>query len=222
MILTCPSCSTRYSADPASFQPSGRMVRCANCGHSWFQKPPDDLPQGAAKADPSPASMRVEAAPADGEGRRAGLTLPMPISNIAIWALLVVALLGFATLLFQYRVEIVRGWPQMASAYGLFGVDVNSAGMIFRDVGFEMEEQEGVGVLAVRGTLVNITEQDLPIPRVRIALRDAGRQELYHWTVVLPQTRLEAGATTEFVTRLSSPPLGAHDIEVRFAEDDEE
>ena len=37
MILTCPSCDTRYSIDAAKFPPAGRNVRCAKCGHSWHQ-----------------------------------------------------------------------------------------------------------------------------------------------------------------------------------------
>jgi predicted Zn finger-like uncharacterized protein len=37
MILTCPSCGTRYSVDAAKFPPTGRNVRCAKCGHSWHQ-----------------------------------------------------------------------------------------------------------------------------------------------------------------------------------------
>src|SRR2546423_12350303 len=41
MILTCPSCGTRYRADPASFKAPGRNVRCAKCGHTWFQTAPE-------------------------------------------------------------------------------------------------------------------------------------------------------------------------------------
>src|SRR5579862_9013106 len=39
MILTCPSCGTRYSVDGAKFPSQGRTVRCAKCGHSWHQAP---------------------------------------------------------------------------------------------------------------------------------------------------------------------------------------
>jgi predicted Zn finger-like uncharacterized protein len=37
MILTCPSCDTRYAVDGSKFPVAGRTVRCAKCGHSWHQ-----------------------------------------------------------------------------------------------------------------------------------------------------------------------------------------
>ena len=52
MILTCPACSTRYQADEAKFQPEGRQVRCAKCGHVWHQAGPD---AALLVAEPAPA-----------------------------------------------------------------------------------------------------------------------------------------------------------------------
>lgn len=40
MILTCPECATRYQTDASLFPPEGRKVRCAKCGHVWFQAAP--------------------------------------------------------------------------------------------------------------------------------------------------------------------------------------
>src|ERR1700755_3126081 len=51
MILTCRNCATRYQADAAKFQPAGRNVRCAQCGHLRHQDGP-----------PSAGERRVELA----------------------------------------------------------------------------------------------------------------------------------------------------------------
>lgn len=40
MIISCPSCATRYDVDDDRFQPDGRSVRCAECAESWFVPAP--------------------------------------------------------------------------------------------------------------------------------------------------------------------------------------
>jgi predicted Zn finger-like uncharacterized protein len=57
MILTCPSCATRYQADASKFPAAGRSVRCAKCSHVWHQLGPVPEP------DPD-AELVVESAPA--------------------------------------------------------------------------------------------------------------------------------------------------------------
>ena len=60
MIITCPSCSSRYPVDASSFAPSGRKVRCAKCGNTWHQAPPSDLGGEAdenAREVPKPAPV---------------------------------------------------------------------------------------------------------------------------------------------------------------------
>jgi predicted Zn finger-like uncharacterized protein len=39
MILTCPSCGTRYVVKDGAIPSAGRTVRCAQCKHSWHQSP---------------------------------------------------------------------------------------------------------------------------------------------------------------------------------------
>ncbi len=55
------------------------------------------------------------------------------------------------------------------------------------------------------------------MPLVRVALFDADRHELYHWTFVPAVSTLKPGASEKFRTRLSSPPAATHDMEIRFA-----
>jgi len=54
MIVTCPSCSTRYELPESSVAGQGRTVRCARCGNQWFLTNPalharQDAPARAAK-----------------------------------------------------------------------------------------------------------------------------------------------------------------------------
>lgn len=41
MRLICPNCDAQYEVDTAAIPDSGRDVQCSNCGHAWFQMPPD-------------------------------------------------------------------------------------------------------------------------------------------------------------------------------------
>lgn len=43
MIITCPSCATRYDVDDRRFTPDGRSVRCAECDESWFVPAPQPI-----------------------------------------------------------------------------------------------------------------------------------------------------------------------------------
>lgn len=73
MRLACPNCDAQYEVPDEAIPASGRDVQCSNCGHTWFQRRPedetaeaeeaalygDDLP-GAEPAAPAP----VEPGPA--------------------------------------------------------------------------------------------------------------------------------------------------------------
>lgn len=63
MRLICPNCEAEYEVDDAAIPDMGRDVQCSNCGHAWFQLPPeielaleqeDELFGSAGAADPLP------------------------------------------------------------------------------------------------------------------------------------------------------------------------
>jgi predicted Zn finger-like uncharacterized protein len=66
MILTCPSCGTRYVVKEGAIPDGGRTVRCAQCKHSWHQDPETESAGEIAESEPVqhvPEHGHVEAAP---------------------------------------------------------------------------------------------------------------------------------------------------------------
>lgn len=230
MILTCPSCHTRYTVEEAKFPPAGRAVRCAKCGHSWHQSAPEPEPQPAPV--PKPAFPAEPAGFAAGPATRAyaptaQVTPERPRGQglqtaavVAGWAglIAVVLLIGYSAV--RYRQDIAAIWPQSAAIYSGVGLKVNAGGIDFRDVAYKRESEDGQPVLVVTGQIVNLASRALPIPQtVRVTLNDADNRELYHWSFKPAAPTLKAGGTLPFRTRLSSPPAAARFAVVTFAKD---
>ncbi|MBU2960906.1 zinc-ribbon domain-containing protein [Citreicella sp. C3M06] len=53
MRLICPNCDAQYEVPTNVIPAGGRDVQCSNCGHTWFQDPPDKLPADATSTDDS-------------------------------------------------------------------------------------------------------------------------------------------------------------------------
>jgi predicted Zn finger-like uncharacterized protein len=230
MILTCPNCAARYQVDPAKFQPDGRKVRCAKCGHTWHQPAPET--ESAAPV----AAAAVEAAPvaAAPEGRAVpeAMKAPEPLSVVsgsgvssawrlgalAGWAALiaVVALLAWAGIAFRQGVASV--WPQTATIYSWVGLDVNTVGLAFQDVSYRVTSEDDMPVLHIRGKIVNITARALSVPQIHVALTDDTRHELYDWKVNADAKELAPGKSVSFSARLPSPPSGARHVDLKFVE----
>jgi len=80
MRLICPNCDAEYEVDDAAIPDTGRDVQCSNCGHAWFQLPPEielaleqeeELFGQPSASDPLPAEMADTAEPQPEPQRRA-------------------------------------------------------------------------------------------------------------------------------------------------------
>ena len=129
---------------------------------------------------------------------------------------LILALILLDAIVIGWRNDFVRLMPQTASFYARLGMPVNLRGLAFDNLSTSTEQHEGVPILVVEGDIVNETHKIVDVPRLRFAVRNAGRQEIYSWTAVLPRTLLSPGDAAPFRTRLASPPPDAHDVLVRF------
>lgn len=243
MILTCPQCSTRYQTDAAKFQPAGRNVRCAKCGHVWHQDAPapePDLESEAIAAEappepvadtligtqeavaplsrpqnftPSPVMMRERLQTSYTEPSK----LPMRLAVGAGWLglIAIILLIGWSAL--RFRQQIAAVWPQSASLYSAVGLKANASGLNIEDVAYHRGFENGQSVLSVTGVLSNTSAREMPVPQLRVGLIDDDRHELFHWTFSPGVLTLKAGQLAKFSTRLPNPPAAANHFELRFA-----
>jgi predicted Zn finger-like uncharacterized protein len=137
------------------------------------------------------------------------------------WVALVALVLVIGWAAVSFRDSVATWVPQTASFYNAAGLPVNPSGVVFTDVAYQNQMEDGQQVLAVTGKIVNRSNHELTVPLVRVALFDADRHELYHWTFVPSVATLQPGAMARFRTRLSSPPAGTHNLEIRFAQNGE-
>ena len=224
MILTCPSCATRYQADEAKFPPQGRQVRCAKCAHIWHQPgpaaPEPELtvqPEAARTVEPVLSRTRAFA-PAARETGAEPVAKGAMLAVAAGWIGLIVVILAIGYSAVRYRQEISMIWPQSAGVYSSLGLKVNAQGIDLAHVDYRRENEDGQVVLAVTGNIVNSGNRELPVPQsVRVTLSDADNHELYHWSFTPNVQTLKPGQSSPFLTRLSSPPAAARHLEVRFA-----
>ena len=216
MIITCPSCETRFNVDRAALIPNGRSVRCSKCHHHWTERPPDDVDPPALEIDDDddmPDIVERPVVPEPGPVRRRSR-----VATIGGWlalVLIVAAVIGGGLLA---REAVVETWPPAAKLYDLVGLTVEVAvfGLEPRNI-VSMQETEADGtVLVVKGEVANTSDQTLPVPTLRGALLDVREREIFHWIFNANDETLEPGQVTPFSTRIPNPPVNARRIAVTF------
>jgi len=213
MIVTCPSCSTRYIVDPKALGPAGRTVRCASCKHTWMQPPATDMPK-PVDVEPAPDSVR----PIPPGSNLPAFTQPRPRAGRAIsWLIFFAVLFGGAGGLVAGRDGVVAAWPPAAKLYDIVGlsIDVPGAGLELRNVSSTRKE-DGVPAIVVEGTVANVSNRPREVPRLKAVVRSAAHQDLKNWTFVPGVPVLMPGETANFRAELADPPRGATDLAITF------
>lgn len=195
MIVTCPTCATRYTLADSSVGGQGRKVRCAKCGHIWWQSPVEDEPSFSLNDDiteirpsrPLPKSKP----PRDKAATRRALVG---------WGafLAVLALIGAAG--FFARHQIVRLWPPAALFYETAGLPVEppGAGLQLQNVRSEQKTEGGATVLIVDGQIINVSDVIRPVPHVRAVSLGQDRKPVKSWSIQASATQLLPGEVATF------------------------
>lgn len=226
MIVSCPTCSTRYTLSDESLGTDGRKVRCARCGHTWWQMP--------ERVEPEPvvADAPTEIRPAKPAAKAAGKSKPKPPkaprakparSTVIGFALLGVLVAGTVAGGYFGRDAIVRSWPPAALLYETVGLPVEPPGfgLELRNVRSEQKAEGGTTVLLLDGEIANTTDVERALPPLRAIAFGADHKPLQSWTiepsapVLLPgavvsfhHSQPDPGPVTEVTITFGAPPPG--------------
>ena len=232
MILTCPACATRYRVDEQEFEGSvGRTVRCANCGHLWYEAhPAPRMPNAGQPAEMSVTRLASAADPAAPEAAPVAVppleiptraaTRPPRARSPASGILRAVALFGavvIGAIFFYYHSAI----DQHAALPPHAALDQPAAtppqqpgtGLMIRNI---TPERTPSGLI-VNGEIVNSGSIARDIPRLRVVLQDSGGAEVQFKTVDPPKARVQPGEVVRFETPFADPPDAATGVVVTFA-----
>lgn len=239
MILECSECQTRYLVPDTAIGPEGRTVRCASCGHSWFQEgvsraaleaAAGAIEPPAAVAPPAPAAPRAEPAPPVAEAAPpAAETAPpgddydafgyqppfRPRRNparrytLAAIAAAVVMLAGIGAL-------SATGGQSLAAQLGLARAP-DTVLRVIADPVRRVPKRNGSELFAVSGQIVNPSDRPQAVPDILVELRDSHRRVVFSWTIEPEARRLRPRASLRFNSAQLDVPSNARDLRFSFA-----
>lgn len=190
MILQCSNCNARYLVPDHAVGAGGRTVRCAKCGHSWFEKPPV-APAAAPAPDFDTMLGSINAKPTlESKPLPPGSNLPAKRPPVASATLKAATL---AVTLIAAALALCITMP------GLFGM-APSRGLALADVKLTRQGDDEVPGYVISGQIVNGTEAARLTPSVRITLVSKEGEALQMWEFREQGKTLEPGQHAPFNT----------------------
>ncbi|MGO4727827.1 MULTISPECIES: DUF3426 domain-containing protein [unclassified Inquilinus] len=227
MIVTCPSCSTRYLVDPAAIGHDGRRVKCARCGHLWRESSVEVV----AAAPASPHSVLVgpaaaQAAPAAAAGQIRNLPAVIaprrrdgPAVGVALAVLLIGGLAGVG---YFARDSIVRFWPPAIQLYDTIGVPVAEPvetgalgqGLVLQELQVRRIAGAGLEQVVVTGRVENRALVTRPVPPIEVRLLDGSRTVVARSPLTVATSSLAPAQSVDVVATIETTPDAATRMEI--------
>lgn len=229
MIVSCPSCTTRYDLRDHISGTAAFTVTCRSCGHAWKEHPVTDVVEVKSRAvartinlddEPELDVQRLVEAARSAHEEFAGQRRARFRKTVG-WAGLCFTVLTPLMIAAMVPEAVVAAAPATIRVYDRLGYSINIYGLEIRHIEQQHSVVDGERVLMIKGEISNPTNEIRKIPWLRFGLNDDGSKELYTWTLDTASRPLRPGETTSFVTRVAAPPELSKNLQIRFAHPDE-
>jgi len=244
MILSCSACGTRFLVPDQALRPSGRKVKCGKCGATWFTPPPANAPSQAEieSVPPPPPPSAAQPTVAAGAPRldtpvtasvgqpvdpmRAArervINLPTVketparrTSDTVGWLVLAASVMIVIAAAYLGRDRVVSLLPAAQPYYAKLGIPVAlPERLMVRDVTTKQIREGDAAVLEVTGLIANESRHARPMPRLRIALLNEKREQIFEYTFAPEGVEVPGRGEVAFGTKLARPPAEAKHLDV--------
>ncbi|MBN9542187.1 MAG: zinc-ribbon domain-containing protein [Alphaproteobacteria bacterium] len=173
MIVTCPSCFSRFSLDNNILPPRGRKVRCSKCKNEWHQEHPDFSFTTAKKEE-----INIDKFIKDpGEGKLGIPTKALIIQYIPkiVFFFIGVIMLSFTMLIF-YR-DNLGLTAKFEGFYDSIGYS-NTTSMKFADLTIQKTLTTNGNFLVFSGNMINDSNKPVDAVFLRVTIKDRNNNEL--------------------------------------------
>ena len=235
MTVICPSCDSRFRDPPAEVAQT-RPMQCGNCEHEWMLDAAElprvdapsmapsmsDLLEGDDNKIHTNLPVIVEGG-ADDIVKRDPIyvdSLPAPKpkkSRITLMSLAALLGIGAVTASIVMRDTVMEKAPQTVALYDAAGLVPAAPGLEFENVVTTRTKEDGIRRLIVRGEIENVASNTVPVPPIKLIMRNKSDAHLYAWTVTAAKPSLKAGERSRFTAVAQDYPDDAVNVEVEFA-----
>ncbi len=237
MILTCPSCHTRFALADEALTKGARKLRCAKCQHVWMVGEAVETPAIASEPEPALATptpvFTKPPLPPTATFRMENVAAKLPrLPQRLAWSLIILLLLLIVGTFFFGRHALAERFPSLDSFYRAAGMIRPTAIESF-DLQLTRAEKcllSGRDMLCIVGTVTNKAEKPLPVPPIYVAALDKDGREftdfeghaILVWSPPPMTGKLLPGEARDFSITEPYPDKTITDFDYGFTDVDDE